>query len=72
MRERYSICHINATLFFLFESDVGRVLIETYAKSFQFSLDDSLVRERFVDVEDDEYQVTGACYCDYLTTASLK
>jgi hypothetical protein len=72
MGERHSICHINSTLLFLFESYVRWVLIETYAKSFQFSFDDSLVRERFVDVEDDEYQVTSARNCNYLATTSLK
>jgi hypothetical protein len=50
MRQRHCVSHIDSTLVFLFESDIGRFLIESDAEPFQFGFNDSLVSEGFINV----------------------
>lgn len=55
----------------LLENDVWRLLVDPDSESLQFVLDDPLVRQRLVDVENDEDKVAGLCDSNNLPTTTL-
>lgn len=70
MRERHSVCDVEATLVLLLEGDVGWLLVDSDAEPFQLGLDDPLVRERLVHVEHNEDEVTCLCHRDDLPSSA--
>lgn len=59
VRQWHSRSDIYATLVFLLECDIGRLLVDSDPEPFQFIFNHSLVRQWLVDIEDDEDQVAG-------------
>lgn len=70
VRQGNSVGNVEAALVLLLEGDVGRRLVDADTESFQFGLDDALVRQRLVDVEDDEDQVARLCDGNDLATST--
>lgn len=71
MGQRDSARDGNTTLVLLFENNVGRLLVDSDPKPFQFGLDDLLVDQRLVDVEHDENKVAGFGHGNDLSTTTL-
>lgn len=69
--KRLSACDIDTTLVFFAECDVRRSLIDPYAKSFQFRLNDSLISKGLVHVQDDEDEMAGFGNGNDLTTSTF-
>jgi hypothetical protein len=72
MGQGHSIGHIDSALVLLLERDVWGFLVESDAETFQFGFYYSLVGEWFVDVEDNENEITRPCDSYDLTTSTLK
>jgi hypothetical protein len=71
MGERYGVCHVDPTLVLLLESDVGRFLVESDSEALQFRLYYSFMSEGFVDVQNNENEITSSSHGNYLTTSTL-
>ena len=54
VRQWNSVCDVDAAFVFLLEDDVRWLLVDSDAKAFEFSLNDSFFRKRLVHVQDDE------------------
>ena len=61
----------NATFILLLKNDIRRLLINADPESLELVFDDSFLRERFIDVQDDEDQMAGFGHCDDLSAATL-
>jgi hypothetical protein len=72
MCQGHSIGHIDSAFVLLLERDVWWFLVESDAETFQFGFYYSLVGEWFVDVEDNENQITRPCDSYDLATSALK
>jgi hypothetical protein len=64
-------CDCHATFVFPLQHDVGPSSIEPNAETFEFPLDDALVRERLLGIEHDQDQSTSPGDTNDLTTATL-
>lgn len=53
------MCDVETTLILLPDRDVWRLLVDSDTEPFEFVLNHPLVGKRLVDIENDEYQVTG-------------
>lgn len=67
----YRVGDVDATGILLLEDNVGRALVDADSEALQFRLDDALVRQRLVDIQDDEDKVARLCDGDDLTTSSF-
>lgn len=65
------VCDADAAFVFLFEDNVWRILVYANTEAFEFILDDSFVRKRFVDVEDNEDEMAGLGNSNDLTTSTF-
>lgn len=70
VRERLGAGDVEAALVLLPKGNVGRLLVDADAEALELGLDDSLVRQRLVDVEHDEDEVARLGDGDDLTTSS--
>lgn len=62
---------IDSSLVLLFEVDVWRLLVDPDTEAFKLALDNAFVRERLVNVEYDEYQITSLRDSNDLPTAAF-
>lgn len=70
MCQGHSTCYVQAAFVLLLDSDVGWSLVDSDAESFQFVFDHSLVSQWFVDIKDDENQMTRLCNRNDLATST--
>ena len=63
--------HVDPSLLLLLEAAIGRFLVESNSEPLQLSLDDSLVLQRFEDVEDNENEAAGPRHCNHLPPSPL-
>lgn len=61
----------DAPFILLLKNDIRRLLINADPESLELVFDDSFLRERFIDVQDDEDQMTGLGHCDDLSATTL-
>ena len=71
MSQWNSVGHINSSLIFFLERDVRGFLVESDAEPFQFSFDYPFVREWFIDIEHNKYQIASPGHGNDLTTSTL-
>lgn len=71
MGQRHSARDGNTTLVLLLEHNVGRLLVDSDPKSFQFGFDDLLVDQGLVDVKHDENEVASFGHGNNLSTTTL-
>lgn len=71
VREGHCVCDADSSLVFLSKNDVRWLFIDTDPKAFKLRLDDLLIRQRFVNVQDNEDQVACLCHGYNLTTSAL-
>jgi len=64
-------CDCHSTFVFFLQNDVGLISIKPNAETFEFPLDDALVRQRLLGIEHDQDQGTSPGDTNYLTTATL-
>ncbi len=51
--------NVDASIVIFLEDDIRRLLIDANTESLEFSLDDALIRQGFVDIKNDENEMTG-------------
>ena len=68
---RHERLQVDATLLLPTQSNVGRLLVESNAESFQLALNNLLVLQRLEHVQDDEDETARASDGNYLTTATF-
>ena len=68
--QRNSASDGDTTLVLLLEGDIGWLLVDPNAKSFQFTLDDPFVCQGLIYVKDDEDQVARLCDRNDLSSAA--
>ncbi len=71
MRQWNRISYANAAFVFLFEYDIWGVFVDPDSETLKFILNNPFLRERFIDIEDDEYEMTGFCNGYDLTTSTF-
>lgn len=71
MCQRNSASNVNTAFLLLFEVNVRWTLIDPDTEAFQLRFDNSFVRQGLVDVQHDEYQMTGLCDGNDLPTSSF-
>ena len=71
MAQGDSVRNGNSPFVLLLEDNVGWLLVDAYAKTFQFSLDDLLVSQGLVDVQNNENEMACLRYSYDLTTSAL-
>ena len=71
MGQRHCVRHVDSTLVFLLERDIWGFFVEPDSEALQLGLYYSFVGEWFVDVQDNEYEITRSSNCNYLTTSTL-
>jgi hypothetical protein len=69
--EWYCAGDVDPSLVFLLEDDVGRCLIDSNAKSFQFRFNYAFVGQGLVYIENDENEMAGLGDGNNLSTSSL-
>lgn len=62
---------VQATFVFFLEDNIGRFLVDADSEAFQLGLDDSLVRQRLVDIENDEDEMACFGNSNDLATSTL-
>lgn len=71
VRQWDSIRYADSTFIFLFEHNIGWLLVNSNSKPFQLGLDHFLVSERLVYVQNNEYQMAGLRDGDDLATTTF-
>lgn len=71
MGQRDRVRDADATLVFLLEDNVWRILVDSDTKTLELVLDDSFVSEGFVDVEDNENKMARLGNSNDLTTSTF-
>lgn len=71
MGQRDRVRDADATLVFLLEDNVWRILVDSDTETLELVLDDSFVSEGFVDVEDNENKMARLGNSNDLTTSTF-
>lgn len=71
VRQWNSVRDVDAAFVFFFEDDVRWLLVDSDAKAFEFSLNDSFFRQRLVHVQDDEDEMASLRDRNDLTTPTF-
>lgn len=71
MGQRDGVRDADATLVFLLEDNVWRILVDSDTKALELVLDDSLVSEGLVDVEDNEDKMARLGHRNDLATSTF-
>ena len=69
--KRHGVRNADSTLVLLLEDNIWGLFVDPNAKAFELRLDDSLVCERFVDIQDDEDQIAGLGHSNDLSTTTF-
>ncbi len=71
VRQWNSVSYTDAAFVFLLEDYIRWVFVNSDSETFKLILNKSLLRERFIDIKDDEYEMAGFCNSYDLTTSTF-
>lgn len=69
--QRHSIGDTDAAFILFLEDNIWWLFIDTNAEAFKLILDDSLLRQRLIDIKNDEYEMAGFGNGDHLSTSTF-
>lgn len=71
MGQRHSIGDTDAAFILFLEDDIWWLFIDTNTEAFKLIFDNSLLRQRLVDIKNDEYEMAGFGNGDHLSTSTF-